>query len=47
VGIQDRWYSGAMNQQENIIYREGNQNSELGTSFFVHKRISAVIASAM
>jgi hypothetical protein len=42
VGVQEvRWDRGGTvpTGQYTFLYGEGNQNLELGTGFFVHKRI--------
>jgi hypothetical protein len=48
VGVKEvRWDEGGTEPegQYTVLYRKGNQNHELGTGFFVHKRIISAVRS--
>jgi hypothetical protein len=46
VGVQEvRWEGGGteLAGEFTLLYRKGNENRELGTGFFVHKRIISAV----
>jgi hypothetical protein len=45
VGVQVRWDGGGTESADKytLLYGKGNENRELGTGIFVHKRIISAI----